>query len=271
MPFLSKEDYEEPLCPLEKPGAVNRIPVARIREKLDEYMFRNDADAARQHLRYWLEEAEFQRDEDGKLCILNEQVGMYRMLEQKDEALSAAEKALALARHPALLDTVTLATTLINAATAYKAFGMAEKAMPLYEEARAIYETRLKPDDSRLGGLYNNMGLACVETGEWAKARELYAKALEVMARCERGETDEAITWCNLADLEAAEKGPVDSEEAVRACLKKARELLDTPDLPRGSYYAYVCEKCAPVFGYYGLFLDERELTRRAEAIHERT
>ena len=39
----------------------------------------------------------------------------------------------------------------------------------------------------------------------------------------------------------------------------------------RDGYYAFVCEKCASVFGYYGRFFYEKELTERARRIYERT
>ena len=31
-------------------------------------------------------------------------------------------------------------------------------------------------------------------------------------------------------------------------------------------YYAFVCEKCAPTFEYYGYFLAAQDLNERAEA-----
>ena len=36
--FLSKEDYEEPCCPLSQPSSVTPIPTGRVIEKLDEYL-----------------------------------------------------------------------------------------------------------------------------------------------------------------------------------------------------------------------------------------
>ena len=45
---------------------------------------------------------------------------------------------------------------------------------------------------------------------------------------------------------------------------------INTESLPRDGYYAFVCEKCAPVFGYYGYFLTEQELNRRAREIYDR-
>ena len=50
----------------------------------------------------------------------------------------------------------------------------------------------------------------------------------------------------------------------------KAAELLDTDTLPRDGNYAYYCEKCAPVFGYYGFFAAEELFSERARSIHER-
>jgi hypothetical protein len=37
----------------------------------------------------------------------------------------------------------------------------------------------------------------------------------------------------------------------------------------RDGYYAFVCEKCASVFAYYGDFLYAEELEERAKRIYE--
>ena len=54
------------------------------------------------------------------------------------------------------------------------------------------------------------------------------------------------------------------------ARLEAAERLLDDPALPRDGYYAFVCEKCAPTFDYYGYFLVADDLNERARAIYER-
>ena len=61
-----------------------------------------------------------------------------------------------------------------------------------------------------------------------------------------------------------------DCEKAIEPFLDAALELLDTPSVPRDGYYAFVCEKCAPVFAYYGYFLADQDLRQRAKAIYER-
>ena len=246
----------------------NVISVERIIGKLDEHLNRNDYAAARQHLDHWLAEAEAARDLRARLSLLNEKIGLHRKLGDRAEAFAAADAALALARELGLDRSVTMGTTLINAATAYKAFGQADLALPLYREAKALYEALLPAQDSRLGGLYNNMALALVDLGSFREAERLYQAAMDVMAKTPNGALDIAISWCNLADLAVAELGPEQAEPRVADCLARAEALLDTESLPRDGYYAFVCEKCAPCFGYYGYFLTEQRLRQQAEEIY---
>lgn len=269
--YLKKEDYEEPRCPLKGSCGVSSIPTGRVIEKLDEYLNKNDYASAERHLRYWYDEALAGGDMRGMLTVLNEQIGLYRKTEKENECFKAIEEALSLCAETGTENTVTHGTTLVNAATGYKAFGKDNKALPLYRKAREIYENLLDGDDSRLGGLYNNMALAVAEKGNYREAEELYGKAIEVMKKQEHGEAEIAITYLNLADLTAAELGIEAADEKISGYLSKAEELLNTADLPKDGYYAYVCEKCAPVFGYYGYFLFENELNRRARKIYERS
>ena len=266
---LSREDYEEPACVLCKPDEIRPIPVGRALGKLDEYLEKNDYEAAERHLKYWIAEAEAAKDLRGKLTLVNETIGLYRKTEKKGPAFDAIQTALSLLDILELSDTVIMATTYINAATAYRAFGESDEALPLYEKARELYEKLLNADDPRLGGLYNNMALTVMEKKEFDRAEELFKRALAVMEKTENGELECAITWCNLADLTAARCGMEKGEEEIGGCLEKAMALLNTGTLPRNGYYAFVSEKCAPTFAYYGYFMDAGELKKRAETIYE--
>lgn len=247
------------------------VPLGRILEKLDKLLAQKDFEGAERHLGYWLRDAEALGDIRGMLAVANEQIGLYRKLDREREAIAAVERALALADEANLAGSITMGTTLVNAATAYKAFHYADTALPLYEKAQDIYEKYLPPDDGRRGGLYNNMALALMELSRFKDARQLFEKALAVMALKPGREAEMAVTYCNLADLAAAELGPEAGEPEINRCLEKAMELLDTVGLDRDGNYAYVCEKCAPCFGYYGFFLYKKELEKRAEAIYEGT
>ena len=69
----------------------------------------------------------------------------------------------------------------------------------------------------------------------------------------EHGELEQAITWLNMADALEAERGAEAAEGEVEEYLDRAAALLDTASLPRNGYYAFVCEKCAPVSGTMGI------------------
>lgn len=272
---LKPEDYKEPACIFctdfyqpDKPS-VTPVPLQRILAKLDEDFGRNDYAAAERHLLYWIKEAGEGGDLRGLLSLENERMGLYRKLGRKEAAIGCAEAALELAEKTELTDSVTGATTDLNAATVFKAFGMAERAIPYYERARAIYERQLAPDDPRRGGLYNNMALALCDLGRYAEARNCYDAALSVMAKAEHGALEQAITQLNLCNLAEAEKGLLGAEDEIERRLDEAERLLETPSLPRNGYYAFVCEKCAPTFTYYGRFAYGSELEERAGRIYE--
>lgn len=246
------------------------ISTDRILERLDEHLHRNDYPAAERHLVYWLGEAENNRDLRTALLVRNELMGLYRKHGRQDEALGCARAALSEIKTHGIAHQVGAATTYLNAATVYKAFGMAADALPLFEHARSVYESELKPTDSRLGGLYNNMALALVDLGRFDEARTLYEKAISVMSESNDGMLEVAITYLNLASAAEAELGLEHAQEIITDYLKKAENLLEGHQ-KRDGYYAFVCEKCASVFDYYGHFYYAKELTVRAGRIYEGT
>jgi tetratricopeptide (TPR) repeat protein len=273
--YLKPEDYIEPRCvlcdePYGAEPAVRPVPQQRIVEKLDDYMSRRDYAGAERHLLYWLEEARLGGDKRGQLLIRNELVGHYRKAGNRDKALDNAQAALALLEELEMDGTVSAGTTYVNAATACSAFGENDRALELFEKARAVYEASPRTERSMLGGLYNNMGLACAAAGRFDEAFDLYNKALDVMGTVADGALEQAITCLNMADAITAQKGMEEGEAEIDALVDRAWELLNEPTLPRNGYYAFVCEKCAPSFSYYGYFSAANELTWRAEGIYER-
>lgn len=247
------------------------MDVARILDKLDGYLGKNDYSAAERHLLYWLSEAENGNDTRAMLLMRNELMGLYRKLGQKETALSCANTALNIIDKENLSDNIGAATTYLNAATVYKAFGMAEKAVPLFEKAKMIYESNLDKNDARLGGLYNNMALALVDLKEFPLANELYKKALDVMKNVDGGEPESAVTYLNMASAAEAEHGLENAESVITEYLEKAMLLLDSCISETDGNYAFVCDKCASVFGYYGYFFYQKELERRSKKIYERS
>lgn len=271
---LQREDYTDPQCPFctdqyQKEPPIRPVPTSRILEKLDEALSRNDYAEAERLLLYWIKEAEEGKDTRGEFQLHNELMGLYRKLGKKEKAMKNADAALALASAIGISESIAGATAFLNAATVRKAFGLSEEAISLFEKARAVYEAELKPTDPRLAGLYNNMGLALVDLSRFVQARELYQKAIAVLSMTAGNEPELAITYLNLANLEEAELGLEEGAEAIETCLNTAESLLNKGQKQDGNY-AFVSEKCAPTFEYYGHFAFAAELAERARKIYER-
>ncbi len=247
------------------------MDITRILEKLDGYLGKDNYSDAESHLLYWLSEAEASNNSRGMLLMRNELMGLYRKLGQKENALACANAALDIIDRERLASNIGAATTYLNCATVYKAFGMAEKAVPLFEKAKMIYEANLTKNDERLGGLYNNMALALVDLKEFSRANELYKKALDIMKNVDGGEPESAVTYLNMATAAEAEHGLENAESVISEYLEKAIELLDSCISETDGNYAFVCDKCASVFGYYGYFFYQKELERRSKKIYERS
>lgn len=273
--YLTPEDYAEPRCllcddPYGVTPKVKSVPQDRIIRKMNDYMSRRDYAGAERHLKYWLEEAVLGHDQRGELLIRNELVGHYRKTANKDGAFESAKEALRLVKELDFEENVSAGTTYTNIATAYNAFGENEKSIELFEKAKKVYEENENTSPELLGGLYNNMALTLVALGKYEKAFELYDKALKVMDGVEGGVLEQAITYLNMADALVAWKGAEEAENKTEQWLDKAYELLLTDGVSHDGYYAFVCEKCAPVFSYYGYFLAANELNKRAAEIYER-
>ena len=271
---LQPEDYVEPRCVLcgEPYGAetVQAVPQQRIIEKMDEYMARRDYAGAERHLLYWLAEAELGHDERGRLMLLGELIGHYRKTGEREKAMRRIDEALALLEEMDYGETISAGTTYVNAATALERFDEPERALALFEKAKRVYEASSRTQPQLLGGLYNNMALVLVTLRRFTEANALYDRALALMAQVPGGALEQAITLLNRADAVVAERGAEASEAETAALLDRAWALLHAPDVPQNGYCAFVYEKCAPSFSYYGRFADAAELKEEAEKLYER-
>lgn len=246
------------------------IALDRILGKLDQYLHRNDYSGAERHLAYWLEETLAAGDPSTELTVRNELMGLYRKLGKMEQAMEMANAALKRIEQRGISRQVGAATTYLNVATVYKAFGKAGDALPLYELAGEIYEQELSSEDNRIAGLCNNMALALADLGQYDRAEELYQKALKVLSAAEGNEPEMAITHLNLATLAEAKLDLEDGWPHIEGNLSIARELLEAYPKEDGNY-AFVCEKCASVYGYYGFTDYANVLAERARRIYAGT
>ena len=102
------------------------IPTDRVIKKLDELLYKNDYDGAKRHLLYWKNEAKSCSDDKVYLLIQNELMGLYRKLGEKEEAIECVQSALEKITQMGVGAQTGAATTYLNCATVYKAFGMAD-------------------------------------------------------------------------------------------------------------------------------------------------
>lgn len=250
-------------------GPVRPVPQRRIMEKVDECMARKDYPGVERVLSYWLLEARQGRDLRGEMMIQNELVGHYRKTGEREKAHQSADEALRLIREAEYEGSLSAATAYVNIATMYNSFGENDAALALFEQAKAIYENHPGASPALMGGLYNNMGLTCAALGRFDQAAALYRRAMEKMALAPHGAIEQAVTCLNMANAVEARDGMERGEAEIFRLLDQAEAFLDQPELPRNGYYAYVCEKCAPTFAYYGYFAAAQALQKRAKEIYD--
>lgn len=243
----------------------------KILLQLDDLLSRNDYESAKEHLLYWLSVCEGQNEKRVALLINNELMGLFRKLGDRENALKYAHGALDIIENLGIGENVGAATTYLNCATVYKAFSMAERSLPLFEKALKIYEQNLPQNDERFGGLYNNMALTLVDLEKFDRANELFEKAISVMEKIRGKEGEVAITYLNMATAVEKKVGLEEGEKEICALIEKAWTLLDCCSDKESGNYAFVCEKCATVFGYYGYFAYQNELKKRSDNIYERS
>lgn len=171
-----------------------------------------------------LAEAERVGDRAMMLTVQNELAGLYRAFSRHEEAVAAAESALALIDDLGADGSDVHATTLINAATAQRAAGDHDGALARYRRALAISESTMAPTDRRLAALHNNLSMVYSETGDDARARDELRAALAILEATTTepdGDIDVATTLTNLGLVELSlgegAEARVHLDEAVAA------------------------------------------------------
>ena len=168
-------------------------------ETLDSYFERNEIDRIDSFLVSSLEQAKEEEDYAAYISICNEMIGFYRSTSAFEKAYVAAEDVLLLMEELKLDHTEHFATTLLNAATAYRAAGDYAHALRFYRQALQIYEGIIPPEDYRYAGLYNNMSILLEKMDENEEAVACAKKALAIMEKTEGGEIQTAVTLTNMA------------------------------------------------------------------------
>lgn len=242
-----------------------KISVYEFITELDSHFAREDLAGAGECLLKWRQKARDLNDRSGELSVINEMIGYYRRTGEEEPALGSVKEAFALIDELGIGSEVTAATIYLNGATTMKAFGRSAEAMPYYEITYKIYRSRLPERDPLFAGLYNNMALALQDNGDFDGAKECFLRAIDITASLPGREPETAISCVNLAHL-LYDRDPEDAD--IMPLLDRASALLRDPAVFGCENYAFTCRKCAPSFGFFGLFLEEKYLNERADEVY---
>ncbi|MBR6771541.1 MAG: tetratricopeptide repeat protein [Lachnospiraceae bacterium] len=167
--------------------------------QLDSYFQNQQLDQVEPYLLSSLEQAKEEEDYGAYLSIGNEMIGYYRSVSRFKEAFDIAEDVLLLLEEMQLESTEHFATTLLNAATAYRAAGNVRQAYQYYQQALQIYTGLLPDNDYRFAGLYNNMSLLLEQMNQNEEALDCLQKALAIVRKLENSGAEQASTLTNMA------------------------------------------------------------------------
>ncbi|MBQ9984222.1 MAG: DUF4125 family protein [Lachnospiraceae bacterium] len=169
------------------------------------------------------------------ITLLNEIIGFCRDTTQREKALSYCDELLAVMDEIKLQGRVEYATSLLNIANAYRAFGLCEESVALYEQVHENYKVNVKPESFDYASLYNNWSLVYQELGEFEQARELLMKALEVVDLYEEAVIPQANTRTNLATTLLQ----LHTEQAYEEAMKYLSEALEIYERGGGVDFHY--------------------------------
>ncbi len=208
--------------------------IDKFYETLDSYFASQALDQVDPFLTSSLAQAKEEEDYAAYISICNEMIGFYRSVSAFEKAYVAAEDVLLLMEELNLENTLHFATTLLNAATAYRAAGDYATAIRYYRQALQIYDSTLPPEDYRYAGIYNNMSILLEKIEENAEAITYAQKALSIIEKLEGGEMETATTLTNLALLYFKTGQP----DHARQLLEKALALFEQSGEHTDAHYS---------------------------------
>ncbi len=230
---------------------------------LDNIFASGSAEDVDKYLKDSLAKADAEGDRHAAAAILNEVTGFNRNVSNYAESLKAAERAVALMLELGYENTIPYGTTLLNAATAFRAAGDDAKALELFLASLAAFGKQLPEDDHRFAGLFNNISAIYKDSGKYEEALDALQKAVSIMDKNPDMVSDAATVRTNLA-LVLFELGreaeALETLENALAMFKRAG-MRGAADIPAPHYAAALAgmgEACHRM-GRYGEALESYE------------
>lgn len=169
------------------------------------------------------------------ITLLNEIIGFCRDTTQKEKALHYCEELQQVLKMMKLEGRIDYATSLLNVANAYRAFGLFEESLHLYHIVEDTYKKQVAPNDFMYASLYNNWSLLYQEMEDYSGARDMLLKALAIADSYEEAVIPQATTRANLA----ATLLQIGTDEAYEQAIKYLKEALAVHERDGGGDFHY--------------------------------
>lgn len=179
--------------------------------------------------------AKEQSKTDILVALLNEIIGFYRDTTQKKKALKYCSELQSLLKILHLEGSIPYATSLLNIANAYRAFGLHKESLSLFEQVFAIYEATLDRNDFMFASLYNNWALVYQEIEDYEQAKKLLLKALNIVDLYKEAKIPQATTRTNLASSFIG----IGSDSAYNEAIYYLKQALDIFEKDGGKDFHY--------------------------------
>ncbi len=167
-------------------------------QDLDQLFIQGKVDEVGDFLETHLQIAKNENDPQAEAAILNELVGFFRDISDYDKSLDYAGQAVKKLQDMGMTDSIPYATTLLNAATAYRAAGQLETSLAYFKQILPIYQKHLQPDDMLIASYYNNLALLYQEMQDHAQACTCLQEALNISGGHADALYEQATTHANL-------------------------------------------------------------------------
>ncbi|MBR1816167.1 MAG: DUF4125 family protein [Lachnospiraceae bacterium] len=222
-----------------------------------------------------IDEAYREEDYYSAITLLNEIIGFCRDTSQGEKSDKYSTQVLELMTAQGINGTVEYATTLLNIANAYRAFGKLDKSLKLYENVEQIYNEKLDKDAFNYASLYNNWSLLYQELGDFVNAAKMLQQALYIVDSYPKAVMEQATTRTNMAvtllRLSKSEKGETASEKVYNTAMKYLEQALAIYEADGGKDFHYSAalsamgdalyyrNKFTEAADYYGRAMEETE------------
>ena len=244
----------------------DRINIMRFINRMDEHFRKNDLAGAIDTVEFWEAEATRLNDTAALLTILNEELGLFRRVQNEEKALRAIKLTLDILNGENTQGSLSRATIFINLATTLSAFGKTEEALTYYEKAEEVYEKSGDLKSYEYATLLNNKSSALTELKRFGEAEENLKRAIEILDSEGKHDVDIALSYLSLAHLYYDRDS--NSVLQVEEFIDTAWEYINSKRQAHDGEYAFAISTCVPSFRYFKREIEALALEETAKEIY---